>query len=296
MNPNFPVYIVSKTRWQKHRRLTARYLEWMKVPFYIVVEESQYKQYSRAVRKGTVLVLPQKYLDEYDTCDDLGNTKSKGPGAARNFCWDHSISIGAKWHWVMDDNLRGFYRYHKNNRNIVTDGTILKCAEDFCLRYTNIAIAGLNYRFFITSMEEYPPFYLNTRIYSCLLIRNDIPYRWRGRYNEDTDISLRVLKDGWCTVLFNAFLCDKIVTQAIAGGNTEEFYAKEGTTAKSKMLRELHPDVTRLIIRFNRPHHYVDYTPFRFNLLQRKKDGIEYQGVNNYGMKLGPIPLNKKFK
>jgi len=28
------------------------------------------------------------------------------------------------------------------------------------------------------------------------LIRNDIPYRWRAKYNEDTDLSLRVLKDG----------------------------------------------------------------------------------------------------
>jgi len=44
------------------------------------------------------------------------------------------------------------------------------------------------------------------------LIRNDVPYRWRGRYNEDTDLSLRMLKDRWCTIQFNAFLQGKAAT------------------------------------------------------------------------------------
>ena len=69
-----------------------------------------------------------------------------------------------------------------------------------------------------------PPYYPNTRIYSCMLIKNDIPYRWRGRYNEDTDLSIRVLKDGWCTILFNAFLADKSQTMTMKGGNTEDLY------------------------------------------------------------------------
>lgn len=32
------------------------------------------------------------------------------------------------------------------------------------------------------------------RAFPCILIQNDIPFRWRGRYNEDTDLSLRALK------------------------------------------------------------------------------------------------------
>ena len=44
----------------------------------------------------------------------------------------------------------------------------------------------------------------HSRIYSCNLIRTDIPYRWRGRYNEDTILSLDILRGGHCTLLFNA--------------------------------------------------------------------------------------------
>ena len=57
--------------------------------------------------------------------------------------------------------------------------------------------------FFIAPNSYYPAFVKNTRIYSTLLISNNCKHRWRGRYNEDTDICLRVLKDGDCTIQFN---------------------------------------------------------------------------------------------
>lgn len=284
MNPDYPIYIVSKGRWQS--RLTSRALEYMNVPYHIVVEELEYGNYASVIDPQKILILPQEYLDNYDTCDDLGFSKGKGPGAARNFCWEHSINHGAKWHWVMDDNLDAFHRLNRNIKAEVLDGTIFKCAEDFINRYDNIAIAGLNYYSFCKSTDDMPPYILNTRIYSCLLIRNDIPYRWRARYNEDTDLCLRVLKDGWCTLQFNAFLCGKVTTQRMKGGNMAEFYAKEGTLNKSKMLEELHPDVAKVVWKFNRWHHSVDYKPFKKNKLI-KKEGLEIPDrINNYGMKL----------
>ena len=51
-----------------------------------------------------------------------------------------------------------------------------------------------------------PAFKASTRIYSCIPIDNALPFRWRGRYNEDTDLSLRVFKAGLCMIQFNAFL------------------------------------------------------------------------------------------
>jgi hypothetical protein len=131
-----------------------------------------------------------------------------------------------------------------------------------------------------------PPFILNTRIYSCNLIRNDAPFRWRGRYNEDTDLSLRMLKAGWCTVQFNAFLQWKKWTQQLKGGNTAEFYAREGTLAKSQMQVAMHPDVSRLVWKFGRWHHHVDYRRFRKNTLRRRPDAVIPSGVNNYGLTL----------
>lgn len=296
MNPQFPLYIVSKSR--ADTRLTSKSLEMMGVPYHIVVEEAQYQMYADVIDKSKILILDPKYQQNYDTCDDLGDIRSKGPGPARNFVWDHSIAAGYKWHWVMDDNINGFYRGCNNKKIQVSDGTIFKCMEDFCLRYKNLLMAGPNYYMFAFSKYPRPPIVFNTRIYSCNLIKNDMPYRWRGRYNEDTILSLDILKAGFCTVQFNAFLQNKLPTQTIKGGNTEVFYHAEGTLtkgqryanggtlAKSQMLVRVHPDVSRLVWKFGRVHHHVDYLRFKHNILI-KNDDIEIPtGTNNYNMEL----------
>jgi len=283
-NPRFPLYIVSKGRWDS--RLTSNFLECTNVDYYIVIEEQEYKQYSSVIDKRKVLVLDKQYQRDYNPCDKLGDTKSKGPGPARNFAWDHSIQNGFGWHWVMDDNIRRFYRLNKNIIKVMGDGTNFYCMEDFVLRYENIAMAGPNYEMFVPRKYKVPPFILNTRIYSCNLIRNDMLFRWRGRYNEDTDLSLRMLKAGWCTVQFNVFLQGKVPNQTLKGGNTKEFYDKEGTLPKSQMQARMHPDVSKLVWKFNRWHHHVDYRPFKENKLIRKKDAIIPKGTNDYGMVL----------
>jgi hypothetical protein len=284
MNPKYPIYIVSKGRWET--RLTSKALERMNVPYRIIVEKNEFEQYSNVIDKSKILILPQKYLDEYDTCDDLGFIRGKGPGAARNFAWQHSIDEGHFRHWVLDDNLDDFHRLNRNLKVPVRTGATFKAAEDFVDRYENVYISGFNYYSFCKSTDKVPPFIANTRIYSCLLIKNDIPYRWRGRYNEDTDLSLRVLKDGYCTIQFNAFLCGKVTTQRMSGGNTEEFYKHEGTLNKSQMLADLHPDVAQVVWRFNRWHHHVDYSSFKKNKLIKKEGLIIPNVINNYGMKL----------
>jgi len=283
MNPKYPIYIVSKGR--ADTRLTAKALEAMQVPYYIIVENQEYQDYASVIAAHKILILPTSYQDAYETCDELGSNKSKGPGPARNFAWEHSTSLGAARHWVMDDNIASFQRLNRNLMVKVSSGTIFKAAEDFIDRYENVYISGFNYDFFVQSKEVHPPFIRNTRIYSCLLIQNNIPYRWRGRYNEDTDLSLRVLKDGHCTIQFNAFIQEKAQTQTLKGGNTEEFYAKEGTLPKSKMLADLHPDCAKVTWKFNRWHHYVDYRRFKRNPLIKKDIPIS-QEVNNYGMRL----------
>lgn len=287
-NPKYPVYIVSKGRWKS--RLTVKTLEEINVPYKIIIEKEQYDEYVKVINSDNILVLPQDYLDKYDTCDGLDNILScRGAGAPRNFAWDHALQNNFSYHWVLDDNIQHFYRLNRNLRAQVKSGTIFRCVEDFCERYENIAIAGLNYRFLCKSMSRVPPYVLNTRIYSCLFIRNSIPYRWRCRYNEDTDLSLRVLKDGWCTVLFNAFLCGKMATMTVKGGNTEDLYKlqdMDGRLLMAKSLQKLHPDITRIIRRFNRWQHYVDYRPFKNNKLIRKDNAIIPEGINEYGMKL----------
>lgn len=293
MNPNFPLYIPSKGRADS--RLTSRTLEMMKTPYYIVIEDQEYSQYAKVIDKKKILVLDKTYQDKYNTCDNLGNSKSKGPGAARNFAWDHSISLGTKWHWVMDDNIKYFFRFNKNLKVPVSDGTVFRCMEDFVLRYQNVAMAGPNYFMFVKRKSgNLPPFVLNTRIYSCNLIRNDVPFRWRGRYNEDTDLSLRMLKAKWCTIQFNAFLQGKANTQTVKGGNSKEFYNAEGTSAKSQMQVKLHPDVSKIVHKFGRVHHHVDYSRFK-NISLIRRANINIDGVDNYGMSLKKKSVKDKY-
>ncbi len=290
MLPRYPIYIVSKGRWKN--RLTSKALNVMGIPYKIVVEQDQLPMYQAEVGADRCLVLPQRYLDEYDTCDDLGDSKSKGPGAARNFVWDHATELGLKRHWVMDDNLDAFHRLNRNIKRESDTPAIFAAMEDFVDRYENVPVAGPNYYSFVKSSDGVPAFVTNTRIYSCLLIQNDAPYRWRGRYNEDTDLSLRVLKDGLCTIQFNAFLQGKVTTQRMKGGNTDEFYALEGTKAKSQMLADLHPDVAKVVWRFNRWHHHVDYKPFSKNRLIKRDDVVVSEKINNYGMELVDVAAN----
>lgn len=288
MNPKYPIYIVTKGRWDYGH--TSKALTKMKVPHKLIIEEQEYKAYSKNFDKKNLIILDKSYQDKYETCDDLGNNKSKGPGPARNFAWDYSISKGHQFHWVMDDNIEHFYRFNKNLIIKVGDGTVLRVMEDFVERYDNVSMAGPNYESFVLRRDgKRPPFTTNTRIYSCNLIRNDVPFRWRGRYNEDTDLSIMMLKNNWCTIQFNAFLQNKIVTQKIKGGNTKEFYSKEGTLPKSKMLEELHPDIAKVVWKFDRWHHNVDYSGFK-NLLLKKKENIEIKKeIDNYGMFLKTI-------
>ncbi len=214
----------------------------------------------------------------------------KGSIPARNWVWEHSIKEGYERHWILDDNIKSFFRFNRNLKVPIGDGVSFGVLESFADRYINIALAGFNYFMFASRKNKAKPITLNTRIYSCILIKNDIPYRWRGRYNEDTDLSLRILKDGWCTALFNAFLAEKSTTMTMKGGNTDELYKQndemDGRLLMAQSLQEQHPDVTKVVWKWGRWQHQVDYRPFKSNRLIKKPGIIIPKGVNNYGMKL----------
>ena len=269
----YPVYVISKGR--PNSCITARSLRRCGVPFKVVVEPSEAEDYMHNEWVGQdVLILP---------CDF--SEKGQGSIPVRNWVWDHSLASGDRRHWILDDNIEAFNRLHMNDKLEVRCNSIFRASEDFTDRFDNVGLSGMNYYSFCKSTEAIPPYYLNTRIYSCILVRNDLPFRWRGRYNEDTDLSLRVLKSGECTILFNAFLCGKVTTMRMAGGNTESVYGETNDRLEfAESLRDQHPDVAKVTRKFGRWHHQVDYSPFRRNAL-RKADGVVIpSGRNNYGM------------
>jgi hypothetical protein len=272
----------------------------MGLKYFVMVEPQEAETYRRLApypNDVTFLELP------------LGN-HGKGPGLARNACWDYAKhTLKAKRFFVLDDNIDGFYRLHENKRYRCGDGTPFRVLEDFVDRYANVPLAGFQYRFFKAPDHNHYPFTVNTRIYSAALVSTaDERFRQRGVYNEDTIQSIDVMKAGLATVEFNCFLSGKLATQVKSGGNTAEFYDPQGkrnpaksTLEKSKMLVDTHPDVCRMVFEYGRWHHKCDYQKFRHIHLKRTASWVKkLQGmksainVDAYKMKLVRISRNLK--
>lgn len=282
----YPIYIISKSRWES--RLTSKTLEEIGCPYRIVIEQQEYDQYASVIDPKKILVLPFSNL-------------GMGGIPARNWVWEHSISEGHKRHWILDDNIRHLYRNVNNTKLRVQSTVPFRVVEDYSDRFENVKMSGLNYHYFTPANVARPPVTFNTRVYSCILLDNSIDHRWRvlsyngepAPFNEDTDLSLNVLKSGYCTMLFNAFACGKAATHTMKGGNTEEVY-KLGNEKEfdnrykfAASLREAHPDVVSVIQKFGRWHHQVDYSSFMKNNKLILKQNIDIpRGIDNYGLKL----------
>ena len=271
--PRYPVYVPSKGRFENC--LTVKKLIEDGVPFFLVLEEEQVEEYtSRYVGDYEVLVLPES---------------NQGLIYARNWIKDHSVASGAERHWQLDDNIIRFSRWFRAKRIPCLAGVALHVAEAFVDRYENVAVAGLNYEMFAIDPKA-PPFYLNVHVYSCSLILNSIPHRWRLRYNDDTDLCLQVLSDGWCTVLLNAFLAKKLTTMVMGGGNTDDLYRGDGRAVMARQLERVWPGVVETKRRFRRPQHVVKDNWRRFDTPLKKKPGLEVKdGVDEFGMKLRQV-------
>jgi len=130
-------------------------------------------------------------------------------------------------------------------------------------RYQNIGMAGFNYTYFITKSTK-KPFFLNTKVYSGMLIKNSLKSRWRLKYNEDVDLNFQVLaNEKQCTIALNTHLIEKISTAAkLKGGNQSELYKGNDPLKKqlkSKSLEVLWPKYVETTVRFGRPHHFVNW-------------------------------------
>jgi hypothetical protein len=168
----------------------------------------------------------------------------------------------------------------------------------------------LNNSQFVVAKQGRPYLCLNQRVYSCTLIQNDLRLptedsdgRWRGRYNEDTDLCIRALKTGWCTVLFYTFNADKVSTMTMRGGNTDVLYAGDGRTKMAESLRAQHPDVVKVGKRWSRDQHVVDYhtcvalgkAAGQHNgcALKLKEGTVISEGVDEFGMRRFDLDMNR---
>ncbi len=274
IQPRYPVYIPSKGRNDKC--LTARFLLTDGVRFHLVIEPQEEHLYREWVPGASILVLP--FSDQ-------------GLHATRNWIKDHAIAAGHQWHWQLDDNITRILRRHRGRRFPCNGGVAMAVIEDFVDRYENIAVAGMNYEMFAPTGQKRKPFQLNCHVYSCSLINNTTPHRWRYRLNDDTDFCLQVLSDGWCTVLVNAFLISKVRTMLIKGGNTNAEYQGDGRLRMARSLERAWPGVARIGRRYQRSQHIVRGNWRYFDTPLKFKPGIDLSAMqpDEYGMRMEQI-------
>lgn len=269
--PRFPVYI--PTRGRPDKQLTAKKLLAIGIRPTLVVEDAEYDVYANANPECLVLVWPQRYMDEYERTPELDPHPTTG--AAHNFAWDHSREAGFSHHWIMDDNIQGFwYRTDKGRYNGKPTTEHFRWHEALMLRYRNLAgfALGLGHTF------GSKPFTLNTRLYCATLYRNDLHeygIRWRRGLNDDTIVSLDILKTRyWCTAESHVLGIQKVQTtraKRLPGGMTD-FYADGGFIRKAAEAVRCHPDCVKVANRYGRVHHQIDYRQFTQQLIPVEED------------------------
>lgn len=277
LRPRCPIYIISKGR---PNCITAASLDRLGADYQIVVEPSEMALYQ------------ERWGDRVVTGDFDVNSGCSIP--VRNFVNDELADHDR--YWLMDDNIEEFYIMNDNTKYVSRTDTMFRVVEDFSARFINVGQAGLNYHSFAKKTDPVPPYYLNTRIYSCTLmyknlegVRDDNGQMWRGRFNEDTDLSLRILKAGYNTILMNGFLAGKVTTQRVRGGNTDSVYLDgDDRLGFAKSLQEQHPDCVEVVKKFGRWHHNVDYR--RFNRRLVIDDDYE---KTEYGLRVDPNGRNQ---
>lgn len=282
----YPIYIPTKGRYES--MYTMRALENLEVPYICLVEPQEVELYKKELKA--------RDYKWYHILELPFSNHGKGSGPARNFAWEHSKAHGFRRHWVMDDNIFEFWRFFNNSRIKFDTGSFFRAWEDWNDRFLNLKMSGLQYKFFVMDSYHYKPVLLNSRLMSCILIENDLEHRWRGKWNEDVDLSIRTLKSGYCTALSYTFLCGKARTGTIKGGNTSEVYEDYKNASpnveddpaykKSKMLVDLHPDCVQLVKRYGRWHHHVDISRFSTNKLIIDPNVTWSPEPDEYGLKL----------
>ena len=256
----FPMYIPSKGR--SDLKLTTQALEDVDIDFYVVVEPQDYND----------------YLEHYDSTQLVKmEENNQGIGYVRNACKQHSLSIGAEYHWQLDDNIKDF-RIREDGKNVVKNTrNILSAAEHIVTRFDNIGIASLSHVMFAWTKEN--QLAINRQAYSCVLVNNELDINYRHDCIEDTDYSLQVLDSGYCTILFNKLLMSKAATGQYKGGNTDTVHAGDGRLNRSKALQKYWPGAFKLVEKNGRLHVAPSRVWDKYKQMPKAED-IVFNGNN----------------
>ena len=231
VNIHYPIYIPSKARTRY--KLTADVLKDHDLPFFIVVEPQDERDY-RSKYGSSVVCLPEN---------------NQGVAYVRNFIKNHAAAAGHAFHWQIDDNIRRFTVRRDGKSVTINPRWALSCVEQITDSYGNIGGSCLSSNVYAFAFDHKEPVTFNVQIYSAMLLNSQTPQAFRQGVHEDTDYSLQILTDGYCTLVFRQINMEKAPSGQMSGGNTEIEYAE------GKKIQRLHNTVTAWPDRFTIGRH-----------------------------------------
>ena len=267
----YPIYIPSYKR--SACMLTVKSLLELNINnFYVVIKPltDEIDSYTLSMEKlcilDKLLIVPQNFINEEEA---QGNYNSI---PQRNYAYNHSRQNGFTHHWCLDDNIAGFFRREQGAKlPVIGTAYPFYFIEKYMSRYENVNLASMQYSHLCPANGSRNMIIKNSKVYSCILIKNSNNIPWRGSYNEDIVLTLDTLVQKKATLTFQNFLCGKKSTGQTKGGNTDA-YSGDGQTKKINELLSKYPEYVEKIVKFGHDHHKVNYAPFKNIDLGYRKD------------------------
>lgn len=214
---------------------TARMLSDHDIPFFIFVELHELEPYRK--RWGDrVVSLPGR---------DYGCA-----AYARNFITQFAKDKGVKHFWMMDDDIRCFYKRKGAGLVKVDPVEPLNYGGQFIEKYRNLATFGYPANTWARFAKH--PHQINKMNYGCYLVNTEHPFKYTPKTADDLDFCLQILTAGWCTWLNNEYAFDMVPMQSQTGGYTDiraeggDLRRKKAVCAKWPQLRLVRKDNTNL--------------------------------------------------
>ncbi len=180
-----PIYIPSRHRPECK---TAQLLSREGIDFSIVIEPHDWDAYSKVWDGDNIIILHED---------------NKGLGYSRNFIKTWSEDQGEKYHWQLDDDIRGFMLREIGQPSQRLQGVkwALTQADNLMDQYANLGIVGFN-------QNSWPPkgtLLFNELPDQALLINNKIPYNYRTDIPlmATLDVLLESYRQGFCSAMFD---------------------------------------------------------------------------------------------
>ena len=263
------IYIISLGRYEYLD--TAKSLEKMKQKFFIVVEPFEFELYKTRMegwKYGTVL-----------SCGTDFHILKEGSKHVRNWIHHRNISNRSTHYWLLDDNMKGWFRHHRNQYCKVLDGSCFYYVENMQKHFKNVGICGHSYKSDVPAIDKgRSHLNVNSKVYSSFLIDVKLCKKledgsmnmWRGKYNEDIILCIDSLKLGLSTFTTTQYLVNKMTTGKRKGGNQLDLYKTKGnknwdSKLKTDYLMETFIDLFKKDLiqysdrRGKKYHHYVNW-------------------------------------